>query len=400
MKKILACSFFLLAHICFAAEQAEKSLAYDPNGNVAKYIAPHAEEISYVYDPIRRLSEIQYPDGEKVKYAYDFNSNLIAVCDSRAATTYSYDALNRLTKAYFPGNISLAYEYDPANRIVKIVYPDKEEVKYDYDHRGRLIRVLDPSGCTQYEYDDKTNLVTQERLPNGIVTKYRYDKLPRVTGVSHRQSDGSLIAEYQFTYDSGNNCSSVKTVTPSGEKTTSYSYDPLYRLIEASCSDGSFEKYAYDGAGNRTAKITQNGTVDYEHDECNRLIRAGETRFQYDASGNLIKKTSKGREITFSYDPTGRLVAYDNGKNKISFAYDREGRRISKTVNGKKTSFVNDPAAPLSRVLVEKDEQGKTKKRYVYGFSRLFKQESGSSQFFLYDQPEKSVAFLTDQHQI
>jgi len=80
----------------------------------------------------------------------------------------------------------------------------------------------------------------------------------------------------------------------------------LNRLIEVNYSDDCFEKYVYDGAGNRLAKITQNETIDYEYDIYNWLIRAGETRFFYDETGNLIKKTSKGREILFGYDAAGR----------------------------------------------------------------------------------------------
>ena len=86
----------------------------------------------------------------------------------------TYDALNRLVKAQFPGQISLTYEYDSANRITKITYPDKEEVKYDYDSRGRLIQVSDQTGNTQYEYDDETNLVIKEHLANGIITEYGF----------------------------------------------------------------------------------------------------------------------------------------------------------------------------------------------------------------------------------
>ncbi len=210
---------------------------------------------------------------------------------------------------------------------------------------------------------------------------------------------GALIAEYQFTYDNNNNCKSIKEINSSETKVVVYSYDKLNRLIEVNYSDDSFEKYVYDGAGNRLALITQAGTVDYEYDNYNRLIRAGETRFRYDASGNLIKKTSKEKEILFGYDTAGRLVSYEDGKNTVTFGYDGEGRRVYKTINGKKTFFINDPASPLSRVLLEKDEQSKTKKRYVYGCSRLFGQGPSDTQFFLYDQPGKSVSFLVDESQ-
>ncbi len=399
MKKFLSSFLLLLSSFCFSVERPERLLAYDANGNVTGYTIPHAGEIAYSYDPINRLTDIHYPSGETVKYVYDYNSNLTKVVQGSETTSYSYDRLNRLVKAQFPGDVLVSYDYDPANRLVKITYPDKEVVGYSYDHRGRLVKVLDPVGSTQYEYDDQTNLVVKERLPNGIVTEYSYDAVPRITAVSHKNSNGALIAEYQFVYDKNNNCRSVREVTHSETKTTSYLYDNLNRLTEVVCSNKDFEKYTYDGAGNRLTKITRDGTVDYEYDNYNRLIRAGEARLYYDASGNLIKKTSNGKEICFGYDAAGRLVSSDNGKDQVIFVYDGEGRRVSKSVNGKKTSFINDPVAPLSRVLLEKDEHGQTKKRYVYGFSRLLGQGTAGAQFFLYDQPGKSVSFLVDKNQ-
>ena len=44
------------------------------------------------------------------------------VSDDHDVTIYSYDALNRLTKAQLP-NGEIAYEYDPAGRLTKIIYP-------------------------------------------------------------------------------------------------------------------------------------------------------------------------------------------------------------------------------------------------------------------------------------
>lgn len=399
MKIIFYFRFVFLFNFCFSENYPEKALAYDFNGNIAKYIAPHAGEISYTYDPIQRLIGILYPDGTTVKYTYDYNSNLISVSDKQGITVYVYDALNRLIKAQLPTNICISYEYDYANRLTKIIYPDREEVKYNYDHRNRLTQVSDLSGNTQYEYDDITNLVVKERLANGITTSYTYDSVPRVTGVDHRTADGRLIIEYQFTYDKNSNCILTKSSTLSNTQVTRYIYDQLNRVVEIHYSDDRFEKYYYDGAGNRLERITHNEITHYEYDQYNRLIKAGETHFFYDASGNLSKKTSKGQDTFFGYDSNGKLVSYKHGKKQVSFAYDGEGRRISKTVNGKTTSFINDPVAPLSRVLLEQDEHGQTKTRYVYGCSRLSGTSSTGCHFFLYDHPGKSVGFLVDANQ-
>ncbi len=399
MNLFSVCFFSLFSIFCLSADYIEKSISYDANGNISKCTISPMGSTAYSYDPINRLVETRYPNGESIKYTYDCNSNLTQVVKGAETTSYSYDSSNRLVKAQFPGDTSLVYEYDLADRVVKITYPDREEVKYEYDHRGRLTKVFDQTGSTEYEYNDQTNLVVKEWLSNGIVVEYSYDAFPRITGVSHKKSDGGLITQYEFTYDSNNNCTSVEERTLSETKTTGYSYDQLKRLVEVRYSDHSFEQYTYDGAGNRLAKITPNGTIEYEYDSRNRLIRAGGTRFYYDASGCLVKKTSEKENISLGYDSAGRLTSFDNGNDKIAFGYDGQGRRVSKIVNGEKTSFINDPAASLSRVLLEKDGKGKTKKRYVYGCSRILGSGVSGTQFFLYDQPGKSVSLLVDKNQ-
>lgn len=343
MKKLLINFCAFLSNLCLLANGLEKLLTYDQDGNVIEYVVPHAGSIVYSYDLINRLTEARYPDGEVIKYCYDCHSNLVQVAKGAEKTSYFYDALNCLVKAQFPDNSTVSYDYDLANRIIKITYPDQDKVGYVYDHRNRLVKVFDKTGIFCYEYDDETNLVSKERLPNGIYTEYIYDSNARITSVSHKKSNSALIGECKFSYDDNSNCISVEESTRSKRKTTFYSYDRLNRLIEASCSDNWFEKYTYDGIGNRLTKTTQNATIDYEYDDCNRLIRAGKTHFYYDASGNLIKKLSANEEIHLGYDPTGRLISFDNGKNQVVFGYDGEGRRISKTVNGKKTTFINDP---------------------------------------------------------
>ena len=188
--------FLLIGFFSFSATASEKSIAYDSHGNISKLLLPHAGEVLYFYDPIDRLTEIHYPDGETVKYAYDFNSNLIKVITDQGTTLYTYDFLNRIHKAEFHGGVNITYDYDPASRIKRIIYPDKQEVNYEYDIRGRLVQVLDQTGNTRYGYDDETNLIVKEELANGIITEYAYDNIPRVTKVSHKNSNGVLIVEY------------------------------------------------------------------------------------------------------------------------------------------------------------------------------------------------------------
>jgi len=68
------------------------------------------------------------------------------------------------------------------------------------------------------------------------------------------------------------------TVTAAGgelvTRTITYTYDGLYRLVEADYSGGENFQYAYDAVGNRTAytaTITSTVVTTYSYDAANRL---------------------------------------------------------------------------------------------------------------------------------
>jgi YD repeat-containing protein len=289
---LISCLLFVF----FSSGYAEKSLSYDVNGNVIKYILPNAGEISYSYDPLNRLTSIDYQGGESIQYVYDCNDNLIEVDSKQGKTVYAYDSLNRMVSAEISADVSLCYEYDASNKIIKIIYPNKEEVNYLYDERGRLYQVCDPGGTTQYEYDNVTNLVIRERLANGVITDFSYDAFLRISAVSHKRGNGSLIVRYKFSYDRNDQCVLFEEATEEGTKSTSYTYDDLNRLISTICSDGTFEKYVYDAAGNRLTKESHLETIHYEYDQNNKLIRSGDITCQYDVLGNLVKKNHRKRK--------------------------------------------------------------------------------------------------------
>ncbi len=112
----------------------------------------------------------------------------------------------------------------------------------------------------------------------------------------HKQADGRLIEEFAYEYDENGNRTKIKKITPTSSSYVIYTYDRLNRVVKADHSDGFFEKFSYDSAGNRQRKTTPQGTTSYEYEnEENRLVKAGDKTFFYDPAGNLIQKSSPGR---------------------------------------------------------------------------------------------------------
>ena len=351
------------------------SYQYDSNGNVTRRITPNGDIIEYTYNAVGKLTSTYYPDGKEVSYTYDAAGNRTSMTDWHGTTIYTYDSLNRLQSVGYPGIGPIFYEYDRTGKVAKIIYSDQKEVNYTYDTDGRLISVTASSGTTSYTYDNNTNNLKKKTLPNGVYTDYTYDLAKRITDVSNKKSNGSVISSYHYEYDANNNITQAVETTASGTTTKNYTYDKLNRLTRSDCSDGTFEAYTYDAMGNRLTMATQAGTINYEYDSDNRLLHAGDTYFFYDKNGNLIKKVSPQKTETYQYDYDNMLIQYSNGADLVQYQYDGNRNRIAKMANHTKTNYINDTNRPIVQVLMEADLNWSIKKRYVYGLDLISQEE-------------------------
>ena len=301
MKKLYLLLLEFFFHLSLSAD-----CSYNENGQIASLFIPGGDEVQYEYDPIQRLTDAHYPNGKCFRYTYDYNSNLTSIQGPDGLTTYDYDKLNRIQEVKLSDGSQIAYRYDLMGRVTHLTYPDSEIIEYQYDERGRLIQVKENRGETSYEYDDLTDLVVKEILPNGISTSYTYDTFPHILEVCHRDPYGALIIRFSYKYDKRGHIAVCREETPSKINVTCYSYDALDRLVYVEDDTGSYEKYTYDEAGNRLSKSTVKETIHYRYDSKNRLIQAKNTLYEYDITGNLIRKTSPDKQVRYSYDRTGK----------------------------------------------------------------------------------------------
>src|SRR5207249_11984232 len=149
-------------------------------------------------------------------------------------------------------------------------------------------------------YTNRDHIATETRYSdlNGNTkvgsTTYTYDAVGRVSNLQHRNSAGSLLANYTYTYDLA---SRVTTETANGS-TTTYSYDSTNQVTNDSATT-----YTYDLNGNRTMTGYATGTG-------NRMSNDGTWTYTYDDAGTLTKK-SKGANAetwTYGYDHDNRLL--------------------------------------------------------------------------------------------
>jgi uncharacterized protein RhaS with RHS repeats len=95
-------------------------------------------------------------------------------------------------------------------------------------------------------------------------------------------------------------------------RTITYTYDGLYRLVEADYSTGEQFEYAYDAVGNRetyTATITNTVVTTYAYDAANRLVNAGGVAYTWSDAGRLLADGA----YTYTWDAAGRLITVTDG---------------------------------------------------------------------------------------
>lgn len=375
-----------------------KSYSYNRYGNLQEIVDPRGFSTQYQFDCLNRLEQITFPDGKAIRYSYDSNGTRIKMEDPHGITLFEPNEFGQVTKVTFPDGQSVAYQYDMEGNLTKLTYPNGIAVEYSYDLSNRLESIKAPSGTTKFEYDEASNSIKKKTLPNGVSAEFQYYPSRKISHITHRKANGSLIEEIRYVYDENGNRSKIEKVYKDKHSHVNYTYDKLNRVIRADYSDGFFEAFSYDGAGNRQSKTTPRGVVLYEYDEENRLKKAGDTTYTYDAAGNLIEKSSPKYKTTYTYDFQNQLIAYSDRFNQVTFEYDGDGHRISKTVNGSRTDYINDLVASTNQVLCKqiKNLGQKNKKTvlYVYGGSRISQSAEGKTQFYLYDGMEKNVSAL------
>ena len=359
-------------------------------GNSANGEVPRIR--SFVYDSLSRLTSASNPETGTINYSYDANGNLHQKSDARGiTTTYSYDALNRLTsRHYSDGTPTAGFGYDgnnqdgtplssfgiPTTNAIGRMSLESNEVNagqaFGYDAMGRLAIQTNcvPSSCwntyTQASYDLAGNL-TALTYPDGRVVKQTFDSAAHLQGVTFDNWNGQNVG---YTYASG------FTYTPAGAQAEVtygngvYTHTPYNNrqqmcqvwsnnsqpLIDTHIYYGGSTIYCNSTPGNN-GNITQvkdwrnpNHTRYFGYDTLNRInaFSNGDSSMQqsysYDSFGNLSQSGTLNSVATFNaqnqinsggygYNSAGNLTSFNNGAFTATYAYDADNQ-ITNVNNG------------------------------------------------------------------
>ena len=260
---------------------------YDNNGNLIETDDSLEGLSSATYD--KNNNKLVTTDfyGEKIEYEYDVADRVLIrkETDTGAITEFGYDAKNQLIREVSPSGLVTEYSYSRNGNIVRELKDPQStrqvtEYQYDgldnrlsvaegylendnsielmrhslyqFDKLGRRIaEIQDPDGSgikTEYNYDNKGNVISVSRGNNAIVDEYRYDLAGRKT--HDVNSDGSYI---EYKYDVSGNITETKNYSEDGSLyANNFQYfDINNRLILKVGNDGYVTRYWYDKQGNK-----------------------------------------------------------------------------------------------------------------------------------------------------
>jgi RHS repeat-associated protein len=196
---------------------------YDVLSDLLTVVQNGSRNRSFAYDSLSRLTSATNPESGTITYSYDADSNLKSKTapapnqtgSSTVTTTYTYDALNRLTyKAYNDGMTPAAgFVYDQAtswgtitNGIGRLTTMTTSTAgtatatgaEFSYDPMGRTVldAQCDPSNCGSgsynpaYTYDLDGNMLTASN-PVGYTISYSYNSAGRPAQVTSSLVDSN-----------------------------------------------------------------------------------------------------------------------------------------------------------------------------------------------------------------
>jgi RHS repeat-associated protein len=277
----------------------------DLNGVVAAgYHSDFLDRLTQIRRAIGTAAEnqttFQYDDDNRT---ISTKSDLGAISDNVLVSSVIYDGLGRTieSRRFESGTsfISVQTQYDGAGRAYKISNPFRTISSQSenpvwttetFDALGRVISVMTPdNGIVSTSYAGNSVIVTDQA---GKRRKSVTDALGRLTDIwedPQPQNPSGLNYQTTYTYDGLDNLVKVNQ----GGQQRFFMYDSLRRLIRSrNPEQGTWPNL------NLSDPITGNG--------------AWSTGYEYDAGGNLTKKTdARGVESIYVYDSLNRNLTID-----------------------------------------------------------------------------------------
>ncbi|TCL83553.1 RHS repeat-associated protein [Curtobacterium sp. PhB142] len=334
---------------------------YNTAGDLAKVTPPAPmAATSYSYDALGRVTSVINPAGDNPTYEYD-------ALDRQLAQHFN-DNSGDYTTTYFPSGLvksssdtlggSIQYTWDVFGRQLQQRGVFNTQVdSYTYDKAGNVLTFTDAGATTKYVYD-ATNKLVQVIEPGGSCTSgttapAAASGCVKLTYNANGQETKRTLpggASVLTTYDAAGRETRVTAKDKSGATVSDVGWQFNYHnSTTASADRGNVQRrIAYKEVG-----LTAGATTDYTYDSRNRLSNAAETvasgtdaswSYGYDANGNRTTDARTGTVgitagvTTFSYNANNQITS--TSADTTAWTYDAAGNETTNGITGK-TSVYN-----------------------------------------------------------
>ena len=311
-------------------------LTFDAAGQLTRYLDRGGAAMDCAYDADGNLISRRYTDGGFIAREHDANGRIVRADNEAAELTFQYEAQGRLISETQDG-AEIGYEYDLVGNLAALVLPMGERIEYEYDPNNRLSVVRDMNGGEhRFAYAPAGQRKTH-RYPNGLTAQYAHTRLGLVSEVALTQ-ERTARTEMQrhYRYDANDD---VTEIADSALGRVAYHYDAAGRIERAERqNESSSETFAYDAAGNITAR---NGVSGLQYDEANRYRGSGRERCAHDPRGNVIWLEDARGLFRFAYNSRNEMIRAELPDGATAeYGYDAFGRRLYKRVGETETRFL------------------------------------------------------------
>ncbi|MEW6160412.1 MAG: hypothetical protein AB1813_23505, partial [Verrucomicrobiota bacterium] len=326
---------------------------------------------TYTYDALGRISQISTPTGLTRTLTYGQNGFVSTVTDQPINTVNQYTYAGSFLSSHTdPRGFNRTFTWDNLQRLTRIDYPDATYETFTYT-------LLD---------------LTSHRDRLGNVSSYGYNPVRQMISMTDARNNQTT-----FTYCG---CGSVESITNPLQQTTQFSYDYNGRLVTTLLPDNTSVSRLYDRAGRLISQsdglqlltYTYNnqslltainnpfGTIrSIIYDNLDRPITITDERGvtvtqTFDRLDRILTRSwPDGGQESFAYSARG-LTSHTDQLNKVTtYAYDEAGRKTSETTpNNELISFTYNTAGDLLTLVDGKnqttkwdfDSEGRVWKKY------------------------------------
>ena len=289
------------------------SFAYDADGNLTQTTLPSGTTTSVTnsYDNTDALTDTSYKVGTSTTNLASLGRNVDELIGSTtpptgSATTYGYDALNRVTTGTSTAaSINNTYTYDLDSELTSVTPTGGSTTDLGYNTDGQLCFTATttgtcsspPSGATLFTYSSAGERLSSS--PGSDPTTYGWDQA------------GNLVCE------TASNGSSYSCTSPNAAATTTYSYNGDGLRMSDTPAGGSIQQFTWNVSGS-VPQLLEDGSNYYLYGPSIGSAPLEQITISGSTPSYLISDTTGVREQVGATGSLTGPMTYDSYGNRCS----------------------------------------------------------------------------------